>query len=355
MRYAARWILGVLLNKSDYRCPFCGLDADAKGLHATACHATGAPTTGHNVVNLVLGAIYRAAGATVLDFEKSTPANPQKRPADILVRGISGRPLAIDITIWSRTVNGNDPLDKAIEVKVMASAGDCRLAGWTFKVWAADVYGAVHPLARRMINVLSRLVAKQRPLEEKDGTPFGNMVWRAVSAAVISRAASHHLRHSVALSAASVAEPAEDILGISQALPDVSDMLVNNVEAEGDIEVERTNSSATLVNGDGCSESFHQLLPPVAPSGALVAEPIEVILGTSNALPGADDGAAAMESGDGGSGSEVERLVDKRRVEGGMEHRGATAAAVGINVDPPAAQYVNNPYWPPPGAMELTA
>ena len=26
-----------------------------------------------------------------------------------------------------------------------------------------------------------------------------------------------------------------------------------------------------------------------------------------------------------------------------------------INVDPPAAQYVNNTYWPPPGAMELTA
>ena len=93
----------------------------------------------------------------------------------------------------------------------------------------------------------------------------------------------------------------------------------------------------------------------MAPSAALVAEPIEVILGTSNALPGADDGAAAMESGDGGSGSGVERLVDKRMVEGGMEQLGATAAAVGINVDPPAAQYVNNPYWPPPGTMDLTA
>ena len=42
--------------------------------------------------------------------------------------------LAVDVTIWSRTVNNNDPLDKALVVKVRASAGDCRLAGWTFKV-----------------------------------------------------------------------------------------------------------------------------------------------------------------------------------------------------------------------------
>ena len=77
VRYAARWMPGVPLHTLDYKCPFCGLDADARGLHAAACHATGAPASGHNVVKLVLGAIYRAAGATV-DYEQSTSFNPQR-------------------------------------------------------------------------------------------------------------------------------------------------------------------------------------------------------------------------------------------------------------------------------------
>ena len=128
MRYAARWTLGVPLDTSHYKCPLCGLNADAKGLHATACHATGATVSGHNVVKMVMGAIYRAAGATV-DFEQSTPHNSQRRPADLLVRGISAKPLAVDVTIWSRTVNINDPLDKALEAKVMASAGCLLTAG----------------------------------------------------------------------------------------------------------------------------------------------------------------------------------------------------------------------------------
>ena len=55
VRYAARWMLGVPLHTSDYKCPFCGLDADARGLHAAACNATGAPASGYNVVKLVGG------------------------------------------------------------------------------------------------------------------------------------------------------------------------------------------------------------------------------------------------------------------------------------------------------------
>ena len=115
------------------------------------------------------------------------------------MQGVSARPLAIDVAIWSRTVSNNDPLDKALKAKVMASAGDCRLAGWTFKVWAADVYGAIYPLARRMVSTLSGVLAKQRPLADLDFVPPRQLVWRGLSAAVVSRAASRHLRHAVAL------------------------------------------------------------------------------------------------------------------------------------------------------------
>ena len=121
-------MVGVPLHTSDYKCPFCGLEADARGLHAAACNATGAPASGHNVVKLVLGAIYRAAGATV-DYEQSNPFSSQRRPADFLDRGLTAKPMTIDVTIRSRTVANNDRLDKAIECKVMASAGNCRLAG----------------------------------------------------------------------------------------------------------------------------------------------------------------------------------------------------------------------------------
>ena len=319
VRYAARWILGVPLHNNDYKCPFCGLDADAKGLHATACHATGATSSGHNVVKLVMGTIYRAAGATV-DFEQSTPQNAQRRPADLLVRGISARPLAIDVTIWSRTVSNNDPLDKALEAKVMASAGDCRLAGWTFKVWAADVYGAIHPLARRMVSTLSGVLAKQRPLADLDFVPPRQLVWRGLSAAVVSRAASHHLRHAVALSAASVAEPVEDILGINNALPGVSGVFSNSAGAESDMDMVQGHGAAA-----GESEG----------GSALLGEP----LGPGRPSDGCQDMAVALA---------------------GAGDRGEGPAALSIghgaeNLDgpPPAARYVHEPYGPPPGAAKM--
>ena len=78
-------------------------------------------------------------------------------------------------------------------------------------------------------------------------------MWRGLSAAVVSRAASHHLRHAVALSAASVAEPVEDILGNSNASPDVSGMSDNTLVAGGDISLVLARGEAADGAGSGCA------------------------------------------------------------------------------------------------------
>jgi len=219
VRYALRWCLGVPLYQAAYTCRFCGRAADAGGLHATACLATGAAARGHTVVKWVLGSVYRAAGGHV-EFERSTAAHPERRPADLLVCGVSPRPLAIDVTVWSRFADGTDPLDKVVADKVTTSAAICKREGWAFRPWAADVYGAVHPVARLMVSKVARLVNQQRPLAQCGSSPPGHLVWRAVSAAVIARAASQHLRHALALSPLSWSSVSEsDALGDSSVMP----------------------------------------------------------------------------------------------------------------------------------------
>ena len=121
--------------------------------------------------------------------------------------------------------------------------------------------------------------------------------------------------------------------------------------------------------GDSSSGSSHHHSPKVARSAAVVSEPIEGILGIPNALARAEDmrenngdaasnidmdGEVAPENG-GGGGSEVARLVDKQPFEGGGAQLCVTASAVDRDVGQPAVQYANNPYWPPPGAMDLTS
>ena len=134
-------------------------------------------------------------------------------------------------------------------------------------MWAADVYGAIHPLARRMVSTLARALVKQRPLADVDSVSPGQLVWRALSGAVVLRAANHHLRHAVALSAVSVAEPVEDTLGNSYALPGVNDMSDNTEEAEGDIAAEQADGKAAdeaggsrgHITGVGPSEGHQDL------------------------------------------------------------------------------------------------
>ena len=158
----------------------------------------------------------------------------------------------------------------------------------------------IHPLTRRMVSTLSRLITKQRALADEDVVSPGQLVWRGLSAAVVSQAASHHLRHAVALSAPSAAEPVEDILGNSNASPDVSGMSDTTLEAEGDISLGQAGGKAADGAGSGCA----------AISG------------------GRQDSQAAFVSG---------------------------AAAEDLCGTPPTALTGHEPHGPPPGSAEMAA
>ena len=77
-------MLGVHIREGPYRCPYCGVLADAQGLHAVACNTTGSTAIGHSVVKRVIGIIYREAGGTV-EFEQRQRQRTGIRPADLLV------------------------------------------------------------------------------------------------------------------------------------------------------------------------------------------------------------------------------------------------------------------------------
>ena len=55
------------------------------------------------------------------------------------------RPLALDITIWTRRGDADDPLDAVVTKKLARGKEQCGTEGLRLQVWAADTYGALHP------------------------------------------------------------------------------------------------------------------------------------------------------------------------------------------------------------------
>lgn len=233
-RYGIRWVLGIPLVDEPYLCPWCERPADRLGLHAAACEASGAVARGHTAVKCVLADLYRAAGAHV-DTEQG-PEDRNRRPADLLVSGPFPKPWAIDNTIWSRHTDGPDPLDAVVQRKVAAGKRMCQRQGWTYRVWAADVYGCMHPDARKIILKLAGMVERKCPTHGEGQQR--QQVWRSVSAAVISRAAGQLARHAAVISPPRALSEGADTLGIPHDAcvdqPGVCDYGQSEDEAESD-------------------------------------------------------------------------------------------------------------------------
>ena len=167
------------------------------------------------------------------------PTDGATRPADLLVKGAAVRPLAIDITIWSRLGAGMDPLDLVIERKMQRGRLACSRAGWRLLVWAADTFGAIHPSARPLVNKLIRLLKARFPW--KDAKIVAAEVWSALSAAVVARAADQLCRHSESLVRFPVDEEEQD-----------------DVEDSAD---ECSNTEGELRGTQAMGESGHDLEP----------------------------------------------------------------------------------------------
>ena len=100
-----------------YTCPWCGCEADPLDRYAVLCSVTGAAGRGHSVVKFLLANLYRAARCGSVDLEQ-VPAGSAKRPADLLITGAGARPLALDVTVWTRLSGANDVLDAVVNRKL---------------------------------------------------------------------------------------------------------------------------------------------------------------------------------------------------------------------------------------------
>jgi hypothetical protein len=88
----------------------------------------------------------------------------------------------------------NDATDLAVAAKIKKYTAACKQYGWKFVPFAADTYAAFHPAARAVMSpVIDKL---QCHLSLSDSVDCGTLVWRALSGAAISRAASQLARHS---------------------------------------------------------------------------------------------------------------------------------------------------------------
>jgi hypothetical protein len=280
VRQATRWVLGVPLRTGPYQCPFCGIVADAQGLHAVACSMTGPTAVGHSVVKRVLGTVYREAGATV-DFEQPRQRNGL-HPADLLVSGLTVKTTAIDLIIWSYHHDGPDPLDAVVERKLKKNKPLCVAKGWQCKPWAADVYGGLHPAARQMLARGAREVAKRNADSPPAFASSRQMVWRAVSTAVLSRAAVHLVRHQYAGIGEETAAEGEEWVAEDQA-----DLLQEELVERGE--------QASAANGAIGILGISRGGPAHQPDAADPEQPSEVI-------PDGVDQVMAGEAGEPGSG-----------------------------------------------------
>ena len=78
-------------------------------------------------------------------------------------------------------------LDLACAAKVRRYRTACERDGWSFQPFAADVFGALHPTARRIVEVVISKYERQHPPSPL--FPFATFVWRAPSTASVLRAA----------------------------------------------------------------------------------------------------------------------------------------------------------------------
>jgi hypothetical protein len=191
-RAGLRFALGLPFRAAAYRCPDCGSEADALGVHAVCCQRSGQITRAHTALRDVVAKLFQESGFSVTT-EAPVPDRPE-RPADLLVHCWNGKPLAIDFTIVTPTAPSaaRGPaadllVDRAAQGKMKRNCVPCARAGWVCQPFVCDVFGAVRCDARRLIATLINKKLALAPMERP--SEVGKRFWSAVTSAALARAA----------------------------------------------------------------------------------------------------------------------------------------------------------------------
>jgi len=140
-----------------------------------------------------------------VEREKAATSQPRLVPGDVFIHNWEGnKSLALDFTVVTQAVRGqvqpneellDEALDQANAKKKAKYSAVCENKNWVFVPWCADTYGALSSKATAVVKkIITRLQAN--PKSKRTTTDLGTLVWRAISATVISRAAAQISRHT---------------------------------------------------------------------------------------------------------------------------------------------------------------
>ena len=179
---------GVPLYPEGSVCTTCGQGMDPWGDHALCCSHAGTSRR-HNRVRNTIWALAEEAGWR--PSLEATLEGTLLRPADVLLRSLYNRPIALDVTVvhplrlsqQNVAMRGEPSLTAmaAERAKIAESADLCAAKQWGFRPFGADCTGGLGPGARLIVRQL------QRYLCMPTGVPIAEMasyVGGAISSAL---------------------------------------------------------------------------------------------------------------------------------------------------------------------------
>ena len=261
------WVMGLPCIPKDTKCDACGCTSDQHGVHFSKCTRLGVPARGHSFLKETFAQICREAGLHVQN-EEALSKHPELIPADLLIGGlIPSGPMSLDFTEWSRQPGAADPLDRALGHKDQRYKAACSAEGWSYRVWAADTMGALHPEALTITKKVIKLLTQTE--RYSDDSNCGAKVWVAVTTAATLRTASQLARYSrPSLARAGTAADAADddlleALGVNETtLPDLH---TESTDATANTAPARGQEMQTDSPGVGEGLPFRVLCRPAAP------------------------------------------------------------------------------------------
>ena len=162
-----RFRCGAPCFTSSPSCSGCGSRMDDLGDHALCCAHNGLYRR-HNHVRDALFQLCSAAGWAPA-IEQQLPGS-LCRPADVLLRAHTVRPVAVDVTVShplrqsaSSAVRAGtvSAAAEAEQRKIAASKAACLAVGWDFIPFGYDAVGGLGPAARSLCRKLARQLAMQ--------------------------------------------------------------------------------------------------------------------------------------------------------------------------------------------------
>ena len=187
-------------ESGDVICRRCGQVADAFGDHAVACRFGGERNRRHTQLRDAVGSLVAAGGCSWRpEVAVPSPGDPL-RPADLLVSGWVGGPLAVDVTVAhplapsmaAADTAASTAMSRAEARKKVKYDSRCKAAGWEFTPFAVSAFGQLGPHATAFSALMAKRIAARLACPLADASRLVDaVIGGAIAAAVAAQLVSH--------------------------------------------------------------------------------------------------------------------------------------------------------------------